>query len=437
MLDWTKRLENGLFHRSRLMPPPWGPALRLLRYPAAIIRDWLAGDIAVRAMSLAYTTLLSVVPLMAFSFSILKGFGARGDLRYLLHQFFSPMGGAAEQLTDSVMQFVANMHGDVLGSLGLAFLGYTVVSTIQKIEASFNFLWRVDKPRSLGRRFTEYSAVMIIGPILLAVAVGLLGSARDSPFASWLDAVPSLGWMSSMLGQLVPYGVVIILFTLMYGLVPNTRVTLRAALIGGVSAGVLWALVGRFFTTFIVYSSQMIAIYAGFAIVLTTLIWVYLSWLILLIGAQLAFYVQFPHYLPYGQKSVELSGCARERAALSVMYLLGRDYRVGTRYWTGGDLAEELDIPGTSLAPVLASLEAGGLIIATEKEEFVPARDAAGIELAAVLQAVRLSPGGRYSIDPHGPPRVGGLMAEVDAAIHERLGRRSLKDLLEGSIPPQ
>src|ERR1700712_1363901 len=125
MLNWTARLEDGLFQRSRNMAPPWGPVLRVLRCPAAIARDWLAGEINVRAMSLAYTTLLSLVPLMVFSFSILKALGARGDLRYLLRQFFRPMGSASNELTESVLQFVTNMRADVLGTLGLAFLVYT------------------------------------------------------------------------------------------------------------------------------------------------------------------------------------------------------------------------------------------------------------------------------------------------------------------------
>src|SRR6202040_645640 len=102
--------------KSRTMGPPWGPTLRLLRYPVAIVRDWLIGEINVRAMSLAYTTLLSLVPLMVFSFSILKGLGARSELRYILQEFFMPMGSAATQLTESVMQFVANMRGDVVVS---------------------------------------------------------------------------------------------------------------------------------------------------------------------------------------------------------------------------------------------------------------------------------------------------------------------------------
>jgi membrane protein len=437
MLNWQERIEDGLFQRSRDMPPPWGPVLRILRYPAALLRDWLAGEINIRAMSLAYTTLLSLVPLMVFSISILKGLGARGDMRYMLHQFLRPMGGAADELTENIMQFVTNMRGDVLGSIGLGFLVYTVITTIQKVETSFNFVWRVERPRSFPRRFIEYLSVMIIGPILLAVAVGLLASAEHSPFAQWLDAVPPLAYAVRLLGRLMPYVVVTAAFTFMYVFVPNTRVTLRAALIGGVAAGVIWALVGNIFAAFILYSSQMVAVYTGFAIVLTTLIWVYLSWLILLIGAQLAFYVQCPQCLRHGQEPTELTGRGREQAALAIMYLITRDYGSGSAYWTGNGLAQALDVPGVALAPVLAVLERGGLIVATEREQFVPARDPSSIGLIQVFEAVRCLQGTRLPIDVHAAPCTEGVMSEVDAAIRERLGGRTLKDWVAGAIPPR
>jgi membrane protein len=433
MLNWPERLEDGLFQKSRSMPAPWGPVLRLLRYPVAITRDWLIGEVNVRAMSLAYTTLLSLVPLMVFSFSILKGLGARGDLRYILHEFFRPMGSAATQLTESVMQFVTNMRADVLGTLGLGFLVYTVITTIQKVEASFNFVWRVQRPRSFARRFTEYLSVMIIGPILLAVTVGLLGSAEHSPFAQWLNDIPPLAWTMTLLGQFVPYVIVTFVFTFMYVFVPNTRVELRAALIGGVTAGIIWALVGKVFTAVILYSSQLMAVYTGFAIVLTTLIWVYLSWLILLIGAQLAFYVQCPQYLRHGQEPVELTGSAREQAGLSVMYLIGRDYGAGKNYWTSNGLAVELDLPSTALAPVLACLERGGLIVATEKEQFLPARDLDGIQLINVVDAVRTRPPGRLMIEMRSVPSTVRVMSSVEAAIRGQLGTQSLKDLIAAS----
>jgi membrane protein len=277
---------------------------------------------------------------------------------------------------------------------------------------------------------------MIVGPVLLALAIGLLGSAERSTLAQWLNAFPPLKVTLDVLARIVPYAIVTLVFTGMYVLIPNTRVRPQAALIGGVTAGIIWALVGRVFTDVIVYSSQMVAVYTGFAIVLTTLIWVYLSWLILLIGAQLAFYVQFPQYLRHGQVPVELTGSAREQAGLSLMVLIGRTYIDGRNYWTGSALAAELDIPSTALAPVLASLERSGLVVATEKEQFVPGRDLLAIRLIDVIEAVRIRQPGRLTIDMHPVPAAANVMSEVEAAIAAGLGARTLKDLIAAGTPP-
>ncbi len=430
MLSRLERLEDRLFQDSLAMSPPWGPVLRFLRYPAAVARDWLTGDISVRATSLAYTTLLSIVPLLVFSFSVLKGLGARSNLKYLLHEFFRPMGGATDELTDGVLQFVANMRGDLLGSIGLAFLLYTVVTTIQKVEASFNVVWRVERSRSFGRRFTEYLSVTILGPILLAAAIGLLGSAQHSPLARALAAVPPLAWAATFLGHLVPYLIVAAVFTLMYAFIPNTRVEPRAALIGGATGGIIWALVGELFTEFLEYSSHLMAVYTGFAILLTTLIWVYLSWFILFIGAQLAFYVQFPHCLRHGQESGQLHGRARECAALGIMALLARGYIGGARLWTCGALATELDVPIPALNSVLVSLELQGLAVRAANERWLPARAPESILLADILGAVRTPQAGRSDLVPRIPAPADALMVEVDEAARASLGNRSLAQLL-------
>jgi len=427
LLEW---LVDRLCVRSRDLPPPWGPLLRGLRFPAALLRDWFTGELNVRAMSLAYTTLLSIVPLIAFSFSILKALGAHTNLAALLFEFFRPMGGAAGQLTASVMQFVKNLRGDVLSSIGLVFLVYTVVTTIQKVESSFNYVWRVGRSRSLARRIGEYLSAMIVGPVLMAAAFGVLASAHNSPFARWIDAVLPLQWTFSILGKIVPYAVVTATFTVMYALIPNTRVKRSAALTGGIAAGALWALSGKMFTAFITYSSQLIAIYTGFAVVLTTLIWIYVSWLILLLGAQLAFYVQYPQYLRHGQEIAELIGGARERAALTIMILIGRDYARGDRRWTGSLLAAELDVPGAALDPVLGSLERAGLIAATESGEFLPGRDTRGILAVDVLDAARRQPLGRMSAEPRTAAPAEELVREAEAAMHDCLAGRTLNDLI-------
>jgi membrane protein len=432
MLKWVESLEDALFTGSRELGPPWGAALRAARYPAALIRDWLQGEISVRAMSLAYTTLLSIVPLMVFSFSILKGLGAHGDLRFILDEFFRPLGGAAAELTESIMQFVTNMRGVLLGSIGLLFLVYTVISTVQKVETSFNFVWRVEYPRNFARRFIEYLSVMILGPILLAVALGLLASAQNSPFALWIDAFAPLAWIFSAARQVLPYVIVTIVFTIMYAFIPNTRVQFRCALIGGIVSGIIWALVGKAFTAFLVYSSTLVAVYTGFAIVLTTLVWVYVSWLILLIGAQLAFYLQFPQYLRHGQEAIELSVRDRELAALSIMYLVGRDFAAGRTHPTARAVAAELDIPSMVMAPILNCLEQAGLLVATEQQQFVPGRDPQTIQLAEIVAAVRALHGGRLPIALRHLKEPAALLTEIESAVRDSLRSRSLKDLLGG-----
>jgi membrane protein len=307
---------------------------------------------------------------------------------------------------------------------------YTVITTIQKVETSFNFLWRVDRPRSFARRFTEYLAVMILGPILFGVALGLLAGAERSPFARWLDATPELAWTLSMAGRIVPYAIVTVIFTFMYIFIPNTKVQFRAALIGGITSGIIWALVGKVFTAFIVYSSSLVAIYTGFAIVLTTLIWVYLSWLILLIGAQLAFYLQFPQYLRHGQDSFELTGRDREQVAVSVMYLVARDYAAGKNHWTAQALAAELDIPSIVLAPILHCLEQSGLIVATEKAPYVPGRDLEAIRLSEIFDIVRALHSGRLAVAIRKIRPAIELLSEVESAMLEPLKSRTLKDLI-------
>ena len=428
-----ERLEDGLFQRSRTMRPPWGPVLRLLRYPVAIVRDWLQGEIPVRAMSLAYTTLLSLVPLLVFSFAILKGIGASTDLHFILHQFFRPLGLASNQLTESLLEFVANMRGDVLGSLGLAFLAYTVITTIQKVDTSFNFVWRVQHARNFARRFAEYLSVMIAGPILLAVALGLLGSALHSPTARWLDSIAPLAWAVTGVARVAPYVIVSAVFVFMYMFIPNIRVEARAAFIGGVTAGVVWALVGKIFTSILVSSSTLVAIYSGFAIVLSTLIWVYLSWLILLLGATLAFYVQFPQYLPHGHTALALDASAHESIGVSVMYLVARDYLSGAAGWNAARLADTLDVPAAALAPVVTSLEKAKLLVATEKDCFLPGRDPHSIKLSDIVETLRRPQHGRTILVGRAIPQAQELIAHIQACVHRDLGERSLAEFIGGT----
>src|SRR5579871_2683421 len=167
-LDWC------FFGPASRRPGPVAQLLRIVRYPYAVSRDLWHGEIALRAMGLVYTTLLSLIPLLAFSFAILKVFGARHDLQPLVYEFFAPMGAvAAAELTDKVLQFAARVSSGIVGSLGLVVLAWTLVGTIKKVEDSFNFLWRVEQPRSFARRVAEYMTLLVVGPLLMVAFIGL------------------------------------------------------------------------------------------------------------------------------------------------------------------------------------------------------------------------------------------------------------------------
>ncbi|MEE8538476.1 MAG: YihY/virulence factor BrkB family protein, partial [Woeseiaceae bacterium] len=264
----------------------------VLRYIYGLGRDIVFGQLTLRAMSLVYTTLLSVVPLIAFSFSVLKGLGKHKELEPLLYDFLAPLGPQGEQITQQVIALVDNVKGSVLGGVSLAFFIYTAISMVQKVEESFNYVWYVSKPRSFARRFSEYFFVLLIGPILMVTALGMITSIRSNAVVQMLLANESLGRIFVVGSQLTPYLLITGVFTFLYMYMPNTKVKFKAALVGGLAGGFLWASAGAFFATFILYASRTQLIYSGFAVAITTLIWLYLSWLILLIGAQLAFYFQ-------------------------------------------------------------------------------------------------------------------------------------------------
>src|SRR5580698_5747015 len=280
-LDWC------FFGQASARPGLLGTTLRVLRYPYAVLRDLSRGQINLRAMSLVYTTLLSVIPLLAFTFAVLKIFGARRDLEPIVFEFFRPLGTvAAQELTTRVLQFAGRVSSGVVGSVGLALLAWTLIGTIKKVEDSFNFLWHVEQPRSFARRVTEYSALLVAGPVVLVGFIGLTHQALSSaPLQEVMRLhLPLLQQARAAGIRLAPYVMVSAFFTALYMLVPNTRVQWRAALIGGV----LWAAVGKIFTAFVVYSTRLTIVYAGFAFIVAGLVWTYFGWLILLAGAQLS-----------------------------------------------------------------------------------------------------------------------------------------------------
>lgn len=412
-----------------------------LRYLFALLRDIASGQLTMRAMSLVYTTLLSVVPLLAFSFAILKGLGVFEQLQPYLTSVLAPLGEQGEVITQQILTLVNNVRGSVLGGLGLVFFLYTAISMVQKVEEAFNYVWYVSKPRSFAVRFFEYLVVLLVGPMLMVAAIGLITSIQSNEVVQYIITNPQLGPVFVLIGKLAPYLLISGVFTFLYMFMPNTSVSFGAALVGGICGGIMWATLGAVFTTFVLYSARTLQIYAGFAVAVTTLLWLYLNWLVLLVGAQIAFYRQRPAFLRIGRREPRLSNAMRERLALNVMYLAGRAYRSKGGPLTFGQLSQKLAIPTLGLTPVVSALEDAGLLIITDKEELlsgkgqeglIPGREMATISLKEILDVVRARGETGAEKAPTWSAEIESLGTTLDAAADAAIGSKTLSALVAG-----
>src|SRR3954463_7590888 len=384
--NWVDRYLFGEYSQGLT---PGAFTLRLLRYPYAIVRDLSRGQINLYAMGLVYATLLSLVPLIAFAFAVLKAFGAHRELEPVILEFFKPVGQHAQELTERVMQFADSVSTGVVGSVGLALLLWTLLGTIKKVEDGFNFLWRVEHARSFARRVTEYVALLIVGPVAVVSFIGLSHRALDSASAGIARYMPFGDRLIALGLEVSPYFMVAAIFTAVYKFVPNTRVKWLPALVGGLVAGILWAVVGKLFTGLVVYSTRLSVVYAGFALIVATLLWTYFGWLSLLIGVQLCCYIQTRHDLRLGLVELRLSAVQRETLTLKVMYLIARSYQDGKNRWTVDGLAHELGMPGIGISRIVTALEGAHLLTVTDDEQLLPARDLGSIPIQEIMDIAR------------------------------------------------
>lgn len=409
--------------------------VKTLRLLNVAIHEFTEGQLTLRAMSLVYTTLLSIVPILAISFSVLKAFGVHNEVvEPFLQKFLAPLGAKGAEITSRIIGFVENMKVGVLGSIGLGMLFYTVVSVIQKVEKSFNAIWRIRKTRSLARRFSDYISVMIIGPVLIFSAIGITATVMSNTFIQMILSIEPFGSLFNILIKLLPYIIVCGAFTFIYMFIPNTKVHFKSAVTGGVLAGILWETAGWAFASFIVSSAKYAAIYSGFAILIMFMIWIYLNWLILLVGAQISFYHQYPHVLSAKNKIFFVSNRLRERLAFLIMYFIGVHYYHDKPPWTVDSLVQELKLPVDPVHDMVSVLQKNSLILETADEPpaYVPARDIETIPLSELLSVVRMAEKEALNIEKKvvSVPDVDSVLEALEISTKSTLGERTLKDMV-------
>jgi membrane protein len=397
--------------------------------------DMFSGPIPLHAMSLVYTTLLSLVPLLALSFSLMRAFNMHTTkVEPLLQKALEPFGEQGVRIANQIVDFVDNVKVGTLSTVGLVLLLYSAIALIQKVESAFNSIWQLRGNRALLRRLSDYLSVLMVGPLLVFAALGVSGSLLSNSLMQSLLAIEPFGSLYRVLLQLLPYLFVIAAFTFVYLFIPNTRVHLRPALIGGVVSGILWQTTSWLFALFVVSSTNYMAVYSSFAILFVFIIWVYVNWVIILLGANLVFYLQYPDNLKVGRSEIRLSIRDTERAALLMLLIVGRYYYSNKRCVPYETLVAETGLPGRVVASIIGLLKEGGLLTEIERGEswvYQPARPVDETSLREALEIIRGCPGLRAGTVAGADFRkFDALMAEVDRDLDRRLGAVNLKDLL-------
>lgn len=386
-----------------------------LRVAYIVINELAKGELNLRAMSLVFTTLLSLVPLIAVAFSVLKAFGVHNQIEPFLLGMLEPLGPKGPEITANIIGFVQNVKVGVLGSLGVAMLFYTIISLIQKIENAFNFVWRVKRARTLARRFTDYLSVVMIGPVMVVAALGVAASVLNHNVVQTLQSIEPFGTLILTFTKLLPYLMIIAAFTFLYKFIPNTRVKLAPALIGATVAGVLWITIGTLFASFVASSSNYTAIYSSFAILFFFMIWLYLAWFILLTGSQVAFYLQHPKLVSFGGEEYSLSPRLRETVGLTLMTKIAQRFYDQKPALTINELEAETALTNNILQDLLTKLEQHGLLVEVSGDvvSYQPAQDIANIKLSDILTCIRTAE------ESSGTP----MKLQVPTAVEQVLGR--------------
>ena len=418
---------------------PWWKAwtLGILRFIYIMVVEFLDGQLNLRAMSLVFTTVLSIVPLIAVMFSIMKTFGVHNRLEPLLQSYLAPLGEQGNEIASKVTGFVDNVDVGALGGIGLIVLLWIIIRLITKIEFAFNYTWQVHQTGSLIRRFSNYLSVIMVGPVLVIIAIAVTGAAMNTTVAQTIVSIEPFGTILRIGTKLIPYLLIIAAFTFTYLFIPNTKVKPVPAITGGVVAGILWQTVEWVFAAGISssMSSQYTAIYSSFAFLFLFMIWLWWSWLILLVGSSVAFYKQYPESLSIYENEKSLTNRQKEELALELMTIIGQRYYENSVPVYVNEMVERLKLPKESIEKQLKLFLSHGLILKADEDipAYSPAHPLSELTLKTVINTVRKPEPKSHTkhLLNQTFPKINSLLSGVDQHIDKVMGDMTIKELVK------
>ena len=387
-------------------------------------------QLATRSSALTYSSLLSIVPLLAVLFAIAKGFGFQNIVQ---SELFRYLGGQKEIMTNTLYfidQSLEYAKTGVFLGVGVVLLFYTVVNLLSTIEKTFNDIWRVKKGRSIYRMFTDYFALFLIAPLFLIVNAGLSLFLKSASSSNEV-----IGFVVSPFLEIAPFLVVIFLFTFLFIYIPNTKIKFTAALFGGVFSGILFQIFQYFYISGQMYISKYNAIYGSFAALPLLLLWLQMSWFICLFGVALSFSYQNVHKFSFENESKNISRRYKDFVLLLISTLIIKRFENGEKPYTADELSEQHKIPTQLTSDALYLLEKTGIIVEVPTAEnltaaYVPAIDIQKISAHFLFERIACYGSEDFIIDKENDfKKEWDLVLNLQKAIQEKGENVLLKDL--------
>lgn len=317
--------------------------IKQLRIILVALRGFSENKVQLRASALTFYSLLSIVPVVAMIFGIAKGFGFQERLQKELITKFEGQQEVLEYILDFSQRLLENTKGYTIAGVGVILLFWSVMKLLGNIENSFNSIWQIKNPRPFIRKFSDYLTMMLIAPvfILLSSSVTVFVTSYFDKFASDYAFLEHFRFLLS----LMPYILVWLLLTIIYMVMPNTKVTFKSAFIGGIIAGTIFQVTQWIYVYFQVGINKYGAIYGGFAAVPLFIIWLQLSWSIVLLGAEISFANQNVDRYEFESDARHISSRFRRLVSLMISNLVIKNFAVGKKPLTATEISQEIKVP--------------------------------------------------------------------------------------------